>query len=42
LQRLHEEGGRQVIGYCATAPACALYQSLGFRIHASLVECSRR
>ena len=41
LQRLHEEGGRQAIVYCATAPACALYQSLGFHIHASLVEYSR-
>lgn len=41
LQRLHEEGGRQAIVYCATAPACALYRSLGFRIHASLVEYSR-
>jgi ribosomal protein S18 acetylase RimI-like enzyme len=41
LQRLHEEGGRQAIVYCATAPACALYESLGFQIHASLVEYSR-
>jgi ribosomal protein S18 acetylase RimI-like enzyme len=41
LQRLHEEGGRQAIVYCATEPACALYQSLGFRIHASLVEYAR-
>ena len=42
LQRLYEEGGRQAIVYCSTEPACALYQSLGFRIHASLVEYSRR
>jgi GNAT superfamily N-acetyltransferase len=41
LKRLHEERGRQAIVYCGTAPACALYESLGFRIHASLVECSR-
>jgi ribosomal protein S18 acetylase RimI-like enzyme len=42
LQRLHEEGGRQAIVYCESEPACALYQSLGFRIHASLVAYSRR
>jgi ribosomal protein S18 acetylase RimI-like enzyme len=42
LQRLHEEGGRQAIVYCATERACALYQSLGFRRHASLVSYSRR
>ena len=41
LQRLYEEGGRQAIVYCVTEQACALYQSLGFRIHASLVEYSR-
>jgi ribosomal protein S18 acetylase RimI-like enzyme len=40
-RRLYEEGGRQPIVYCATEPACALYESLGFRIHASLVEYSR-
>jgi len=26
---------------CATEPACALYESLGFRRHASLVSYSR-
>ena len=41
LRRLWEEGGTQAIVYCATAPACALYESLGFRIHASLVEYAR-
>jgi ribosomal protein S18 acetylase RimI-like enzyme len=41
LRRLHEEGCRQTIVYCATEPACALYESLGFRIHASLVSYSR-
>jgi ribosomal protein S18 acetylase RimI-like enzyme len=42
LRRLYEEGGRQAIVYCATEPACALYESLGFRIHASQVMYSRR
>lgn len=41
LRRLHEEGGRQAIVYCATKSACALYASLGFRMHASLVEYAR-
>jgi len=41
LRRLHEEAGRQAIVYCATEPACALYESLGFRIHASLVNYAR-
>jgi GNAT superfamily N-acetyltransferase len=41
LRSLYEEGGRQAIVYCATPPACALYESLGFRIHASLVGYSR-
>lgn len=37
----YEESGRQAIAYCASAPACELYQSLGFRIHASLVGYGR-
>jgi ribosomal protein S18 acetylase RimI-like enzyme len=41
LRRLSEEGCRQVIVYCDTLPACALYESLGFRIHASLVGYSK-
>ena len=41
LTRLYEEGGRQAIVYCATEPACALYESLGFGIHASMVVYSR-
>jgi ribosomal protein S18 acetylase RimI-like enzyme len=41
LRRLYEEGGRQAIVYCGTEPACALYQALGFRVHASLVSYSR-
>ena len=41
LQRLHEEGGREAIVYCNTEPACALYRSLGFRVHATVVGYSR-
>lgn len=41
LRRLFDEGGRQAIVYCASEAACALYESLGFRVHASLVEYSR-
>jgi ribosomal protein S18 acetylase RimI-like enzyme len=41
LRRLHEEGARQAIVYCANEPACGLYESLGFRMHASLVEYAR-
>jgi ribosomal protein S18 acetylase RimI-like enzyme len=41
LRRLHEEGGREAIVYCESGPACALYESVGFRIHASLVGYSR-
>ena len=41
LRRLHEEGGRQAIVYCASEPACALYESLGFRVHARLVGYAR-
>jgi ribosomal protein S18 acetylase RimI-like enzyme len=42
LRRLHEEGGRQAIVYCVTEAACGLYESLGFRRHATLVGYSRR
>ena len=31
LRRLHEEGMRRAIVGCDTEPACALYESLGFR-----------
>jgi ribosomal protein S18 acetylase RimI-like enzyme len=41
LRRLHEEGIRQAVVGCATRPACALYESLGFRRHATLVGYSR-
>jgi ribosomal protein S18 acetylase RimI-like enzyme len=41
LRRLHEEGGRQAIVYCVTDEACGLYESIGFRRHATLVGYSR-
>ena len=41
LGRLYEEGGRQAIVYCASESACALYESIGFRRHATLVGYSR-
>jgi ribosomal protein S18 acetylase RimI-like enzyme len=41
LRRLHKEGGREAIVYCVGEPACALYEALGFRIHASLVAYHR-
>ena len=41
LRRLHAEGGRQAIVYCAGDAACALYESIGFRRHATLIGYSR-
>jgi ribosomal protein S18 acetylase RimI-like enzyme len=41
LRRWYEEGGRQAIVYCATDAACGLYESIGFRRHASLVGYAR-
>ena len=41
LRRLYEEGGRQAIVYCATDAACGMYESIGFRRHATLVGYSR-
>jgi ribosomal protein S18 acetylase RimI-like enzyme len=41
LRRLHEEGARQAVVYCQSEPACALYLSLGFTLHASLVAYAR-
>jgi ribosomal protein S18 acetylase RimI-like enzyme len=42
LRRWYEEGGRQAIVYCVTEAACGLYESIGFRRHASLVGYARR
>jgi ribosomal protein S18 acetylase RimI-like enzyme len=41
LRRLHAEGGREAIVYCITDEACALYRSIGFREHGSIVELRR-
>jgi ribosomal protein S18 acetylase RimI-like enzyme len=41
LRRWHEEGGRQAIVYCENAAACGLYESIGFRRHATVVGYSR-
>ena len=41
LRRWYEEGGRQAIVYCVSDAACALYESIGFRRHATLVGYSR-
>jgi ribosomal protein S18 acetylase RimI-like enzyme len=41
LRRLYEEGGRHAIVYCVTDAACGLYESLGFRRHATGVGYSR-
>jgi ribosomal protein S18 acetylase RimI-like enzyme len=41
LQRLHEEGMRQAIVCCDTEPACALYESLGFRRRMTTVSYAR-
>jgi ribosomal protein S18 acetylase RimI-like enzyme len=41
LRRWYEEGGRRAIVYCMTDSACALYESIGFRRHATLREYSR-
>jgi len=41
LARWHDEGGRQAIVYCMTDSACALYESIGFRRHATLVAYAR-
>jgi hypothetical protein len=40
-RRCSEEGGRQAIVYCVSSPACALYEAIGFRRHASVVGYSR-
>jgi ribosomal protein S18 acetylase RimI-like enzyme len=41
LRRWHEEGGRQAIVYCVSDEACGLYESTGFRRHATVVGYSR-
>ena len=41
LRRWHEERGRQAIVYCENDAACGLYESLGFRRHATVVGYSR-
>ena len=41
LRRLYEEGGRDAIVYCVDDAACGLYQSIGFRRHATAVGYSR-
>jgi ribosomal protein S18 acetylase RimI-like enzyme len=41
LHRLHEEGLRQAIVLCESGSACALYESVGFRRHATIVGYSR-
>jgi ribosomal protein S18 acetylase RimI-like enzyme len=41
LRRWHEEGGRQAIVYCENDAACGLYESIGFRRHATIVGYSR-
>jgi ribosomal protein S18 acetylase RimI-like enzyme len=41
LARWHDEGGREAIVYCLSDSACALYESVGFRRHATLVAYTR-
>jgi ribosomal protein S18 acetylase RimI-like enzyme len=41
LQRLHEEGLREAIVLCETDAACSLYESVGFRRHATHVQYAR-
>ncbi|HEU5243046.1 MAG TPA: N-acetyltransferase [Gaiellaceae bacterium] len=41
LRRWHGEGGRQAIVYCENEAACALYESIGFRRHSTVVGYSR-
>jgi ribosomal protein S18 acetylase RimI-like enzyme len=41
LAHWYDEGGRQAIVYCLSDSACALYESVGFRRHATLVAYER-
>jgi ribosomal protein S18 acetylase RimI-like enzyme len=42
LRRWHEERGREAIVYCQTDAACALYESIGFRLQATARGYARR
>ncbi|HEX5449881.1 MAG TPA: GNAT family N-acetyltransferase [Gaiellaceae bacterium] len=41
LRQWYDQGGREAIVYCVTAPACALYESIGFRRYATLGTFTR-
>jgi ribosomal protein S18 acetylase RimI-like enzyme len=41
LRCWYDEGGRQAIVYCENDAACALYESIGFRRHTTVVGYSR-
>ena len=41
LRRLYEEGGREAVVLCQSETACALYEAIGFRRHATLVGYER-
>ncbi len=41
LRRLYEEGGREAVVLCQSVTACALYEAIGFRRHATLVGYER-
>ena len=41
LRRWYDQGGREAIVYCVTEPACALYESIGFRRYATLGTFTR-
>jgi ribosomal protein S18 acetylase RimI-like enzyme len=42
LRRWYDEGGREAVVYCMTDGACALYASLGFRLHATVRGYARQ
>jgi GNAT superfamily N-acetyltransferase len=41
LRRWYDEGGLQAIVYCRSEPACARYDAVGFRRHATLLGFAR-
>jgi ribosomal protein S18 acetylase RimI-like enzyme len=41
LRRWRDEGGNEAVVYCVTDAACALYTSIGFRRHSTLVAYAR-